>query len=111
MTKEQVIYLRNLYGDNGLHIFSDNAKLIDSNADRTKIIWDDINEILHVFQRNISQYNQKTNPYTVQSLGYDTIQYISTNNNDSSLDSIFTILNISGVAKTEIMNCLKGIEE
>lgn len=94
MTLEQIKIMRTLH-EGSLSIFADNAKIINLNLDKTHVIWDDNNELLHVIRTNTSYYSQSKTPVIVESLPYDVIQYIS------SVESIETLKVLLNQLKSE----------
>ena len=91
MTLEQVKLMRTLH-EGSLSIFADNAKIINTNLDKTHIIWDDNNELVHVIRTNTNHYTQYKTPIIVESLAYETIQYISSVESVESLNVLLTQL-------------------
>lgn len=94
MTLEQIKMMRTLH-EGSLSIFADNAKIINLNLDKTHVIWDDSNELLHVIRTNTSYYSQNITPAIVESLPYEIIQYIS------SVESIETLKVLLNQLKSE----------
>lgn len=74
MTKEQVIYLRELYKGN-VEIFFDNALLADPNLDGTIVIWDDDRELITVINKE-TRCTRKTDILSRTS-AYEHIQAIT----------------------------------
>lgn len=87
MTLEQVKLLRELYKPN-LIIFADNAKIYNTNSEKTHIIWDDANELVHVIKTNTNFYTQKTTPIFVESLSYEVIEYIGSAYDEDNLTKV-----------------------
>lgn len=100
MTLEQVKYLRSLYDDNIL-IFADNAKFFNVNAEKTHIIWDDKNEIVHAIRTNTNYYTQKKNPIQIESFPYEMIQYIGTTDSEEDLTKFLNKLKVETLISEE----------
>lgn len=100
MTLEQVKLMRTLH-ENSLFIFADNAKLFNPNLDKTHIIWDDNNELMHAIRINTNHYTQSKSPIVVESVGYDCIQYICSNETVESLEVLLNQLKAQGLLNQE----------
>lgn len=96
MTLEQVKMMRTLH-EGSLFIFADNAKLFNPNLDKTHLIWDDQNELLHAIRSNTNYYSQNSTPIIVESLAYETIQYISSTESVETLEVLLNQLKSQGL--------------
>lgn len=77
MLKEEVIRIRTLLKDNNVstvRVICDNMQIITESNDF--LMWDDENEMLHVFRTNVDHYSQARSPFSFFSTTYEFIQYI-----------------------------------
>lgn len=97
MNLEQIKHLRTLHGEDELFVFMDNAKLCNTKLDKTHIIWDDGNELIHTIRPNPNFYSQSKKPIVVESSAYDTVQYIGTYESVEDLSKILNTLKGKGL--------------
>lgn len=97
MNLDQIRYLRELHGNDNLFIFMDNAKLCNTKLDKTNIIWDDKEELIHTIRPNPNFYSQSKEPIVVESSAYDTIQYIGSYVSKEGLTKILDSLKKKGL--------------
>lgn len=101
MNLEQIKKLRELHGEETLFLFTDNAKLCDARLDKTHILWDDNNEIIHTVRPNTNFYSQSKEPIIVESSAYETIQCISSIRNKEQLEVLLNTLKNDGIIDDE----------
>lgn len=92
MTKDQVVYLRELYKGN-VEIFFDNALLADPNLDGSVFIWDDERELVHVITTEV-RYTKAGSKQVVLSRtsAYEYIQAISCSMSKKDSDDMLTVI-------------------
>lgn len=92
MTKDQVVYLRELYKGN-VEIFFDNALLADPNLDGSVFIWDDERELVHVITTEV-RYTKAGSKQVVLSRtsAYEYIQAISCSMSKNESDDMMETL-------------------
>lgn len=107
MTKEQVQKLRELHGEESLFLFTDNAKLYNAKSEKTHMIWDDANEVVHAIRPHTNYKLQETHPVTVESSAYDTVQYMGSHVSREDLTKILDQLKLDGlIAEDKISTIL-----
>lgn len=98
MTKEQVIYLRDVLYKGNVEVFFDNALLADPSLDGAFFIWDDERELVHAITKEV-RYTKSGSKQVVLSRtsAYEYIQAISSSMSKNDADTMIEDLKADDV--------------